>query len=124
MPAKAANAPAPSFLAAFCIAAPWELARYAAAIVGSLRAALCCNSLMRCSSSSLALMELMPRETISMPRRSRHFAESSSFRHWASSVVWPGRELYFMPISLMRAKAGCSAVIISERIWESMRSRV
>ena len=41
MPAKAANAPAPSFFAAFCMAAPCELARYAAAIVGSRSAALC-----------------------------------------------------------------------------------
>jgi len=90
IPAKAMTGPAFSLLAAACIASACASAMRAAAMLGSLRAAARCRSLIIFSSSSVALTELMPKETIEMPRSSRHFEESSSFRASASSVVWAG----------------------------------
>ena len=42
------------------------------------------------SSSSSAVTLDTPKDTISMPRRSRHFLLSTSLRASASSMVWPG----------------------------------
>ncbi len=96
---------------------------HAAARVGFIKAVLRCSSLIIFSSSSLALTLETPKDTISRPRRSRHFADSSWFKASASSVVWPGRAEYRMPISLIFAKAGCSAVSNSVFSWPSMVPR-
>ena len=55
------------------IAAACAPTRCAAAIVGLRKVALRCSSLIIASSSSEALMEETPRETISIPRRLPHF---------------------------------------------------
>ena len=89
MPIKPMVAP-PSLAAAACIALAWAPTRCAAARVGSRKAALRCISLIICSSSSDALILDTPRETISMPLRSRHLAERTSLRASASSRVWAG----------------------------------
>lgn len=89
MPIKAMAAP-PVFWAAIFMASPWAPTRWAAARVGSVKAALRCSSFMVCSSSSLAVTLATPKDTISIPRRSRHFLDSTSFSASASSMVWPG----------------------------------
>ena len=58
--------------------------------VGSMKAAFRCSSLSIFSSSSSAVTLDTPKETISIPRRSRHFLLRTSFRASASSMVWPG----------------------------------
>ena len=87
MPIKAIAGPALGLLAADCMALACAPTRWAAARVGSIKAALRCSSLIICSSSSLALTLETPKETISMPRRSRHREESCSLRASASSRV-------------------------------------
>ena len=72
------------------LAAAHLVGAQAAAMVGSRKAALRCSSLIICSSSSLALTLDTPKETISMPLRSRHLAESTSLRASAISPVWAG----------------------------------
>ena len=61
--------------------------KIAAALVGSINAALRCSSLIICSSSSLALTDETPKETISSPRKQRHFPDKTSFNASASSIV-------------------------------------
>ena len=88
---KAMAGPAPVLAAAIFMASPWAPARWAAARVGSMKAALRWSSLIIFSSSSSAFTLDTPKETISMPRRSRHLEDSCSLRASDSSVVWPGR---------------------------------
>ena len=89
MPMNAPTAPF-GLAAAVFIASPVAPARCAAARVGSINAALRCISLIIFSSSSFAVTEETPKETTSMPRRSRHLALSASLSASASSTVWPG----------------------------------
>ena len=77
MPIKAMAGPAEVLEAAACIAEACAPTMWAAARVGSIKAALRCSSLIICSSSSLALTPDTPRETISMPRSLLHLPDSS-----------------------------------------------
>ena len=92
MPMKAIAEP-PWFFAASCMAFACARARFAAAMPGFMYALACCICLIICSSSSLAFTLETPKETISMPRRSRHLAERTSLSACAISIVWPGRAL-------------------------------
>ena len=92
MPIKPAIAPL-GLAAAARIASLWALAILAAAIVGSRMTAAFCRSLIICSSSCEAAIELTPKLTISTPRRSRQSAERTSMSARASAVVWPGMAL-------------------------------
>ena len=90
MPIKAIAGPAFGLLAAACMALACAPTRCAAALVGSIKAALRCSSLSMASSSSLALTDETPKETISRPRRLRHLPDRTSLSASAISIVWPG----------------------------------
>ena len=62
-------------------------------MLGLVNTAVRCISLSIFSSSSEALMLETPKETISMPRSSRHFLLSTWLRMSASSIVWAGKLL-------------------------------
>ena len=96
------------------MASVWASTIFAAAILGLRYTALRCISLIMASSSSEALTELTPMDTISTPRRSFHLEDRAWFIAAAISSVWPGRAEYRMPISEIRAKAGCREVSSSD----------
>ncbi len=93
IPANAIIGPVPVLAAALFIASACAVVRVAAAIVGSLKTALLCSSLIICSSSSDAVTELMPNDTIARPLNSDHFLESTSLSASAISIVCPGSAL-------------------------------
>ena len=64
--------------------------RCAAAMFALRKTAFFCSSLIIASSSSEALTELTPKDTISTPRRFAHFSESTSLSASAISAVCPG----------------------------------
>ena len=86
MPMKPVNAP-PAFLAASCMACACAPTRCAAAMLALRNTALRCSSFIMASSSSEALTELTPKDTISTPRRFNHFSESTSLSASAISIV-------------------------------------
>ena len=92
MPMKPVKAP-PAFFAASCMAWACAPTRCAAAMLGLRKVALRCSSLIMASSSSEALTEFTPKDTISTPRRFAHFSDSTSLSASAISMVCPGRLL-------------------------------
>ena len=90
MPAKAIMGPVEVFLAAASMALAVASTIRPAAALPPPRKTDCCISFSRFSSSGVALTEDTPKETISRPRRFRHWADSTSLRALAISMVCRG----------------------------------